>query len=211
MTLGSRPSRRRSATPQLSDLRAIPWVFAWTQARQIVPGWFGVGSGLEQAIARHGVADLRAMAAEWPFFDALLSDVEMVLSKVDLDIGARYAALAGQAGAPIFERIRDEHARTVAAILTIRETSELLSHDPDLRQAITLRDPYIDPMSLLQIDLLPRWRAAQAAQDAAGPGAARWTTGSRARRGWWARRSGGRCPTRRRSCARPTTRRSWPS
>lgn len=160
MTLGSRPARRRTGTPSLADLRAIPWVFAWTQARQIVPGWYGVGSGLEAAIAAHGIDLVRAMANEWPFFQALLSDVEMVLAKVDLAMGARYVALAAPEHAHVFERIRDEHARTMSAVLSIRATTELLAHDQDLARAIRLRDPYVDPISVLQVDLLARWRAA---------------------------------------------------
>jgi len=160
MTLGSRPSRRRSATPALGDLRAIPWVFAWTQSRHILPGWYGVGAGLTHLVARHGLELARRMAAGWPFFDALLSDVEMVLAKVDLDIAGRYSALAGEAGAPLFARIREEHDRTRDAILLVRDRDALLAHDPELRQAIRLRDPYIDPLSFLQIDLLTRWRAA---------------------------------------------------
>jgi phosphoenolpyruvate carboxylase len=160
MTLGSRPARRRSGAPGLADLRAIPWVFAWTQARQIVPGWYGVGRGLEVTIALHGEALVGAMAAEWPFFQALLSDVEMVLAKVDLAMGARYAALAGPESAPIFQAIEAEHRRCLDAISALRGTSELLADDQDLARAIRLRDPYIDPISVLQVDLLARWRAA---------------------------------------------------
>jgi len=160
MTLGSRPARRRSGTPSLSDLRAIPWVFAWTQSRQIAPGWYGMGAGLEAAIATHGIDLMRTMAADWPFFQALLSDVEMVLAKVDLDFGQRYAALAAPEQQVVFEAIKHEHTRTVLAVLAIRQASELLAHDQDLARAIRLREPYIDPMSVLQIDLLARWRAA---------------------------------------------------
>jgi len=160
MTLGSRPARRRSGTPSLSDLRAIPWVFAWTQSRQIAPGWYGVGAGLEAAIAAHGIDLVRTMAKEWPFFQALLSDVEMVLAKVDLDMGARYAALAAPEQQVVFAMIESEHARTLKNVLAIREASELLAHDQDLARAIRLREPYIDPMSVLQIDMLARWRAA---------------------------------------------------
>jgi len=158
MTLGSRPSRRRTGTPSLNDLRAIPWVFAWTQSRQIVPGYFGVGAGLKAARERFGLEQLQAMAREWPFFFSLLSDVEMVLAKVDLDVGARYAALAGAEGAPIFDTIRDEHAQTLSEVLAARDSTTLLSHDQDLLRAIRLRNPYTDPLSLLQVDLLARWR-----------------------------------------------------
>ncbi len=160
MTLGSRPARRRSGTPSLSDLRAIPWVFAWTQARKITPGWFGVGTGLEDVIAGHGIDAVRKLASEWQFFAALLSDVEMVLAKVDLAIGARYAALAEPEHRVIFGAIEEEYARTVAAVLRIRGATELLAHDQDLARVIRMRAPYIDPMSVLQVDLLARWRAA---------------------------------------------------
>jgi len=163
MALGSRPSRRQAGSvgpSGLTDLRAIPWVFAWTQSRMIVPGWYGVGSGLSAAIAAHGVDTLRQMAADWPFFAALLADVEMVLAKVDIEVGARYAALAPESTRAVDERIRAEHARTVAAVRAIHEGGVLAS-DPALRQIIRLRDPYIDPMSRLQVDLLARWRAAE--------------------------------------------------
>lgn len=159
MTLGSRPSRRRSGTPSLSDLRAIPWVFAWTQSRQIITGYYGVGQGLAAARQRFGKDQLAAMAREWPFFSSMLADVEMVLAKVDLDIGARYAALAGEDGAPIFEWIRAEFERTREEVSSARQSPVLLGHDQDLLRAIRLRDPYIDPLSLLQVDLLARWRA----------------------------------------------------
>ncbi len=158
MTLGSRPARRRTGTPSLSDLRAIPWVFAWTQSRQIVPGYFGVGAGLKAARERFGLERLQTMARDWPFFFSLLSDVEMVLAKVDLDVGARYAALAGSEGAPIYESISAEHASTLAEVLAARDSTALLSHDQDLLRAIRLRNPYTDPLSLLQVDLLARWR-----------------------------------------------------
>jgi phosphoenolpyruvate carboxylase len=160
MTMGSRPSRRRSGTPSLSDLRAIPWVFAWTQARQIAPGWYGVGSGLEAAIAAHGLDTVRTLAKEWPFFEALMSDVEMVLAKVDLEIGARYAALAAPENQGIFEAIKDEFSRTLALVLKLRDADELLAHDRDLARVIQMRAPYHDPVSLMQVDLLARWRAA---------------------------------------------------
>jgi len=164
MALGSRPAKRRGGHG-LENLRAIPWVFAWTQSRQVIPGWYGMGSALTDLIARQGIEDVKTMASHWPFFDALLSDVEMVLSKVDLDIGARYAALAGEEGAPVFELIKAEHALAAEAFAQIRGTDVLLAHDPTLRRAIALRDPYIDPLSVLQIDLIKRWRASDGDQE----------------------------------------------
>ncbi len=159
LKIGSRPASRRKQSG-IADLRAIPWVFAWTQTRLILPGWFGVGRGLEAARERFGAERLRAMVEGWPFFATVLSDVEMVLAKVDLAIAERYVAFAGEAGAPLFTRIREEHARTCREILAIRGVGALLEDDPVLRRAIALRNPYVDPMSLLQVELLGRWRAA---------------------------------------------------
>jgi len=157
LRIGSRPGKRRQMRG-VQDLRAIPWVFAWTQARVILPGWFGVGSGLEQAVASHGVETLRAMAKGWPFFDTFLADIEMVLAKADLGIAARYAQLAGEPGQRLFPEIEEEFGRTRAVILELREASTLLERDPILKRSIQLRNPYVDPMSFLQVDRLRRWR-----------------------------------------------------
>ena len=157
LRIGSRPGKRRQMRG-VQDLRAIPWVFAWTQARVILPGWFGVGTGLEHAVSTHGLGALRDMARAWPFFDTLLADVEMVLAKADLGIAARYAELAGDAGRDLFPGIVEEFERTRALVLDLRETSTLLERDPTLRRSILLRNPYVDPMSFLQVDRLRRWR-----------------------------------------------------
>ena len=157
LRIGSRPGKRRQMRG-VEDLRAIPWVFAWTQARVILPGWFGVGSGLEQAVASHGVETLREMAHRWPFFDTFLADIEMVLAKADLGIAARYAELAGATGQRLFPQIEEEFDRTRAVVLELREASILLERDPTLRRSIELRNPYVDPMSFLQVDRLRRWR-----------------------------------------------------
>ncbi len=158
LDIGSRPARRR-AMRGVEDLRAIPWVFAWTQCRAVLPGWFGVGSGLAAAIEVHGLDSVRRAAREWPFLGTFLADVEMVLAKSDLDIAARYAELAGDVGARLLPEIRAEHARSVAAILEVGESRELLERDPTLQRSIRLRNPYVDPMSFVQVDLLRRWRA----------------------------------------------------
>jgi phosphoenolpyruvate carboxylase len=157
MLIGSRPARR-SGQAGIADLRAIPWVFAWTQSRHILPGWFGVGSGLEHAERQAGLGTLQQMARDWPFFDNLLSDAEMALAKSELDIARRYAELAGAEGARIFGQIEAEAQRTRAALCRVRGAEELLSRDPVLRRALWLRNPYIDPMSFVQVDLLRRWR-----------------------------------------------------
>jgi phosphoenolpyruvate carboxylase len=164
MRIGSRPASRR-AGHGIDNLRAIPWVFAWMQSRHLLPGWYGLGSGLAAAAERHGRQRLTEMASEWRFFSSLLEDVEMVLGKADLAIAERYARLAGPEGAAIFDRIRCEHELTVEMVLAITGTEALLDRDPALQRSILLRNPYVDPMSLLQVDLLRRWRESDRADD----------------------------------------------
>ncbi len=158
LQIGSRPARRREMRG-VEDLRAIPWVFAWTQCRAVLPGWFGVGTGLSEAIAAHGLDTVRRAVRSWPFLSTLVADVEMVLAKSDLDIAARYAELAGEVGLRLFPLIRSEHELAVARLLEVTESRELLEHDATLRRSIRLRNPYVDPLSFMQIDLLRRWRA----------------------------------------------------
>ena len=162
MEMGSRPAARPSDERQSGEierLRAIPWVFAWTQSRHLLPGWYGLGTALERAIERCGAARLGEMAREWPFLRALIDDVEMVLGTADLSIAARYACLAGELGEVYFPTIRAEFDRTVVSMLALKQEAALLDSDPVLQRSIRLRNPYVDPMSLLQIDLLERWRA----------------------------------------------------
>ncbi|MCP1728012.1 phosphoenolpyruvate carboxylase [Natronospira proteinivora] len=158
MSMGSRPASRRKGQG-IEDLRAIPWVFAWTQCRALLPGWYGLGAGLAAAEAEHGQDTLNHMVAEWPFLRVLLSDVEMVLAKSDMAIAEHYSALVDPARRHFFQRIQDAHAQTVAALLRAKGREELLEDDPVLARTIRLRNPYVDPMSLLQVDLLKRWRA----------------------------------------------------
>ncbi|MBL8859547.1 MAG: phosphoenolpyruvate carboxylase [Planctomycetes bacterium] len=158
LRIGSRPAKRR-AMRGVQDLRAIPWVFAWTQSRFVLPGWFGVGSGLAAAEKRHGLERLRTMVREWPFFATFVADIEMVLAKADLAIAERYAALAGEIGARLFAVVRTEFELTRRLILTVIEQEELLDRDKTLQRSIRLRNPYVDPMSFVQVDLLARWRA----------------------------------------------------
>lgn len=181
MEIGSRPSTRPPLSPLPSPpsvwergdgrgsdielLRAIPWVFAWTQSRHLLPGWYGLGTALERALERHGREALIEMVRDWPFLRALIDDVEMVLATADLDIAARYAALAGATGARCFPVIRAEYERTVARVVLLKGSGALLDQDPALQRSILLRNPYVDPMSLLQVDLLARWRATGRADD----------------------------------------------
>lgn len=157
MGIGSRPSAR-SDTGAIEDLRAIPWVFAWTQNRCILPGWFGLGAGLEKAEHEFGRDVLEEMAKEWYFFRTLLDDVEMVLAKADIEVAERYSALAGPLHSRFFPIIVGEFERTMQCLLKIRDSEELLSRDATLRRSIRLRNPYVDPMSFLQVELLARWR-----------------------------------------------------
>ena len=157
MNIGSRPASRRQMQG-IRDLRAIPWVFAWTQTRAILPGWYGVGTGLEAAIARHGEAPLKDMFGQWMFMRAMLDDLEMVLAKCDMQIARRYAELADEPLQRYHETIHAEFRRTVDVVLRLKGAAELLENDATLSRTLRLRNPYVDPMSLLQVDLLRRWR-----------------------------------------------------
>ncbi|TAL83358.1 MAG: phosphoenolpyruvate carboxylase [Rhodanobacter sp.] len=164
MTLGSRPSSRRSMRG-VQDLRAIPWVFAWTQCRSILPGWYGLGSALEHGVQTFGEAAMKEMANDWSFFSNMLDDVEMVLAKCDLDIAEAFSMLSGPLHDEMFGLVRDEFARTRHWLLRLKGHQALLQDAPRLAASIRLRNPYIDPMSLLQVDLLQRWRAGDRADD----------------------------------------------
>lgn len=154
--IGSRPSRRRDGG--IRNLRAIPWVFAWSQNRSGLTAWYGVGQALAQGIERYGLPAMTEMARDWPFFQTMLDDVEMAMAKSDLGIFERYSLLS-DAHAAFYPGIAEEFARTRDAVLAIRGEQDLLSHDPRLRLSIRLRNPYVDPISVLQVELLRRWRA----------------------------------------------------
>lgn len=164
MTLGSRPSRRGGAGG-VASLRAIPWVFAWTQCRSNLPGWYGVGSALDAAAARGDEALLREMARDWAFFRTLIGDLEMVLAKSDLGIAECFSELSGPLHATFFPPLSAEFARTVNWVLRLKGSDRLLADDARLAQSIRLRNPYADPMNLIQADLLRRWRAADCPDD----------------------------------------------
>jgi phosphoenolpyruvate carboxylase len=157
LRIGSRPSRR-SAAGGIDDLRAIPWVFAWSQNRAGLTAWYGVGAGLKHGVARFSLDALREMARDWPFFGTLIDDVEMVLAKSDLDIFRAYSELAGPLHDALFPNIVEEFERTRELVLAIKNSDELLAGDRRLRLSIRLRNPYVDPISLMQVDLLRRWR-----------------------------------------------------
>ena len=166
--IGSRPARR-NASPKLSDLRAIPWVFGWTQSRLLVPAWFGVGYAVEQFLGETSApsddreALLRTMASEFPLFIDLIRNVEMALGKVDLATARLYSALVPDAA--LRERIYDlfeaELHRSVRAVLAVTGQKELLQSNQVLARSIKLRNPYVDPMHLIQVDMLRRKRAGE--------------------------------------------------
>jgi phosphoenolpyruvate carboxylase len=158
MQIGSRPVHR-SDPGLLDSLRAVPWVFAWTQPRHMLPGWYGAGAGLFAAIRKFGAARVRATYSEWFFLRNLIDDVEAMLGRADLEIADTYNVLAPAALHRFFEPIRDEYASAVHNVLAIKGCSALLDSDTTLQRGIQLRNPYVDPMNLMQVDLLQRWRA----------------------------------------------------
>ena len=166
LPIASRPVSRKSASEvDFESLRAIPWVFAWTQARYLVPGWFGVGTALQEAMDSDGDAEetLRSLCREWPFFDAVLESAQREMARARLSISERYARLDGaDSGGRDYHRwIADDFERARAAILRITGNQELLQNSPVIRKSIALRNPYTDVLNLLQIELIRRSREAE--------------------------------------------------
>ncbi|MGA8052204.1 MAG: phosphoenolpyruvate carboxylase, partial [Burkholderiales bacterium] len=162
LNIGSRPAARRH-TSRLEDLRAIPWVFSWSQCRLMLPGWYGFGTAIEQWLARPGasVEALRAMHERWAFFRSVLSNMDMVLAKSDLAIASRYAELVPDEALRrhVFGEISSEWHRTRRALGAITGRDELLADNPTLARSIRNRFPYLDPLNHLQVELLRRYRA----------------------------------------------------
>ena len=166
LSIGSRPASRPEAPErdELAALRAIPWVFAWTQNRCLLPAWYGCGTALAGAASDGSLAGLRRLYRDWPFFRTFVENLEMTLAKSSMEIARGYLRLVppGAARDRLWGVIEAEHARTVSAVLAIVESSELLDRHPVLQRSIQLRNPYVDPMNAIQVELLAAHRAGDA-------------------------------------------------
>jgi phosphoenolpyruvate carboxylase len=167
LNIGSRPSHRKKADRSLGSIRAIPWVFGWAQSRHTLPAWFGIGSALAGFIAGQpdGLAQLQAMYREWPFFRALLSNVQMALTKADMEIAEEYARLCEHPNTmTVYRTIADEFARTVAGVKQVALIDTLLEENPALSLSISRRRPYLDPINHIQVRMLQRYRNGSAGE-----------------------------------------------
>lgn len=165
LNIGSRPASRKSST-RIDDLRAIPWVFSWAQCRLMLPGWYGFGAAVKAWLHRHpgdGMVMLKEMYRDWPFFEALMSNMDMVLAKSDIAIASRYAELVPNAALRdgIFSRLRGEWQDTIDALLAIMGQQALLEGNALLARSIRHRFPYLDPLNHMQLELLKRYRAGE--------------------------------------------------
>ncbi|MDP2030362.1 MAG: phosphoenolpyruvate carboxylase [Thiobacillus sp.] len=162
LNIGSRPSHRKKADRSLGSIRAIPWVFGWAQSRHTLPAWFGIGSALQGFIASQpdGLAALQAMYREWPFFRGLLSNVQMALTKADMEIAEEYARLCEHPNTmTVYRVIADEFQSTVAGVKQVARIEALLEENPSLARSISRRRPYIDPINHIQVRMLKRYRS----------------------------------------------------
>jgi phosphoenolpyruvate carboxylase len=164
LRIGSRPAKRKAGSKSIDDLRAIPWVFGWTQSRHLLPGWLAVGTALGNFLKPDRPAQLellREMYREWPFFHSTISNIEMTLAKADFQIARQYAARTPDRslGRRIFKLLEEEYERACHVVLQITGEKHLLDNAPVLQRSIAVRNPYVDPMSYLQVELLARKRS----------------------------------------------------
>ena len=168
LNLGSRPSRRKS-TKSINDLRAIPWVFAWTQSRTNIPSWYGVGAGFEAWSQETGGAclnELQTMYRDWPFFQTVLNNVHLGMGRADMNIAEIYSRLVtDDFGKEIFQDVKEEFDLTRKWLLEITQHQEILDSEQWLQHSIRMRNPYIDPINFIQIALLERFRESEDAQE----------------------------------------------
>jgi len=161
LNIGSRPTSRK-ATTAISDLRAIPWVLAWSQCRVMLPGWYGTGTAIEGWIAgsEERLQALRDLYVTWPFFRTVLSNMAQVLAKSDMGLAARYSELVADTELRhrVFDMIRTEHGRTIAMHKLITGQDDLLADNPALARSVFNRFPYLEPLNHLQVELLRRYR-----------------------------------------------------
>ena len=158
MQIGSR-SVHRADIEGIKGLLPVPWVFAWTQTRHMLPGWYGAGAGLRAAVEMHGLPAIRDAYAKWFYLRNLIDDVETMLARTDLDVAQAYNVLAPEASRRFFTPIRVEYEVACEHVLAVKDSQRLLDTEPTLQRSIQLRNPYVDPMNLMQVDLLQRWRA----------------------------------------------------
>ena len=158
MQIGSRPAARADRGG-VEGVRSVPWGFAWSQSRHLLPGWFGFGAGLDAAATEHGPQVLERMIVQWRLFGSVMDEVEFALAVADMKIASWYAELAAPERRHLFDAIRAEYERTQSWVLRLRGERRLLDSEPGIQRAMKLRNPYVDPMHLMQIDLLRRWRA----------------------------------------------------
>jgi len=167
LKIGSRPTRRKNSRA-FEDLRAIPWVFAWTQSRYLFPAWYAAGTGFSRYLEKHpdGLERLQEMFDQWPFFRSLMDNLHMALAKADFVIAREYASLAGdpEEGERIFRTIEEEYRRSRELVLQITRQEEILDHVPVIQESIRLRNPYVDPLSFIQVDLLGKLRSADGSE-----------------------------------------------
>jgi phosphoenolpyruvate carboxylase len=160
-TIGSRPSRRASAdVKDIKSLRAIPWTFSWMQSRLLFPGFYGVGTALDQFVKDYGMDKLQEHYSNWPYFQSLVNNLQMVGLKADMNIAFLYLQLVEdkELGKQLFERIKQEYHSMKTILLKLTSSTELLDNSPTIQTSIIRRNPYIDPLNLIQVELLKLWR-----------------------------------------------------